>query len=76
MVVTQLYALLKREGRTIREVAIIYPTAQKVRNSANLVKDAFAIEQPSLPILDVPVADMKDIASKEHCEEYQQTLDH
>lgn len=75
MVATQLYALLKNEGRTIREVAIIYPTAQKVLNSAELLKDAFAFEYPALSIQDVPVAGMKDIVSEEDCKQYQQVLE-
>jgi CRISPR-associated Csx14 family protein len=76
MVATQLYALLKNEGRTIREVALIYPAlSQKVRNSATLIKDAFASESPSLPVRDVSIAGIKDIISEEHCVQYQQTLE-
>ncbi|MHB8597663.1 MAG: CRISPR-associated ring nuclease [Ktedonobacteraceae bacterium] len=75
MVATQLYALLKNESRTIREVAIIYPVSQKVRNSAELVKDAFASEYPSLSVRDVPIVGMKDILSEEDCQRYQQALE-
>lgn len=76
MVATQLYALLQNEERTIREVTIIYPAlAQKVHNSARLVKDAFAYENPSLTVVDVPIEGMSDITSEKECVKYQQALE-
>ncbi len=76
MVATQLYTLLQNEGRTIREVAIIYPVlSQKVRNSSRLVRDALAFEYPSLTVFDVPIAGMRDIASEKECMKYQQKLE-
>lgn len=76
MVVTQLYTLLKNEGRTIREVILIYPAlSQKVHNSADLVKAAFAYEHELNILRDVQVPTMKDIASSKDCVQYQQTLE-
>ena len=76
MVVTQLYTLLKNEGRTIREIVIIYPAlSQKIRNSVTLVKEVFAFEQLSGMIHDVPIAGMKDIINEKDCVQYQQALE-
>lgn len=76
MVVTQLYTLLKNEGRIIRKVAIIYPAlSQKVRNSARMVKDAFAYENSALKVDDVPVEGMSDITSEKECADYQKKLE-
>lgn len=76
MVVTQLYTLLKNEGRTIREVVLIYPAlSQKVRNSVTLIKDAFTFEQKPISIREVSVEGMRDITSSEHCVQYQQILE-
>src|SRR5579875_210705 len=76
MIVTQLYTLLKNEGRTIREAVITYPAlSQKVRNSATLVKEAFKDELLPGMIHDVPIAGIGDITSDELCAKYQQALE-
>lgn len=76
MVATQLYTLLKNEGRIISKVIIIYPgRSREVRNSAELVKNAFDYEQLPDIIRDEPIKNLKDIASPSDCELYRQTLE-
>lgn len=76
MVATQLYTLLKNEGCIISKVIIIYPgRSREVRNSAELVKNAFDYEQLPDIIRDEPIKNLKDIASTSDCDLYRQSLE-
>jgi CRISPR-associated Csx14 family protein len=76
MVATQLYTLLKNEGRIISKVVIIYPgRSREVRNSAELIKDVFDYELLSNIVRDEPVKNLKDITCSSDCELYRQSLE-
>jgi len=76
MIATQLYVLLKSEGRNIREVVLIYPKLSRgVRASAKIVIDAFEHENVGVTCWEAPVQKLKDVNSEDACLEYQQSLE-
>jgi len=74
MVATQLYALLKHQGQSIREVVLIYPGSQELINGAELVKRALK-EENGPPCRHVRIPGVKDIDSREACEAFEKTLE-
>lgn len=74
MVATQLYTLLtKCEKHSIQEVTLLYTRNESVRQAAQIARDAFA-DKGILCIMK-PIAELKDIASEEACEMYQNVLE-
>jgi CRISPR-associated Csx14 family protein len=77
MVATQLYTLLEQqENRSIREVFLVYPDAQGIKNAARIVKDALENPPYCIPCHgDDPISGLKDILSKDDCRRYQEALE-
>ncbi len=75
MVATQLYTLLTRKGKTIREVVLVYPErSREVLNSAELVKKAMS-DEGGVRCSHVRIPGLKDIDSQEACEKYEKKLE-
>jgi len=76
MMATQLYTLLKSEGRNIREVVLVYPELSRdIRAGAKIIMDAFEHENTSVTCWEAPVPNLKDVNSEHACLEYQQSLE-
>lgn len=74
MVATQLHTLLKRQGQSIHEVVLVYPSNQEIINGAEIVKQALK-EEDGTYCRHVRIPGLQDIASKKDCEMYQSVLE-
>ena len=72
MVATQLCALLQSQGRTIKEVALVYPQHPTIQQGADMLQEAFQDEK--IDCTPVVVKGRKDIDSREACLDFEQTL--
>jgi CRISPR-associated Csx14 family protein len=76
MIATQLYTLLKyHENRRIREIFLVYPDKQGVKNAAMMVKEALESPLYNIPYSDRLIKGLKDILSEDDCTQYQQALE-
>ena len=74
MVATQLYTLLVSQGRSVREVVLLYPAGmQEVQNSADMAKRAFDDEGVSYRT--VAITRLRDIDSYAACKIYEEKLE-
>lgn len=72
MIATQLCALLKAEGRKIKEVVLVYPQKLSIQLGAEMLQEAFEDEKIICTL--VEVKGRKDIDSREACLDFEQTL--
>ncbi len=72
MIATQLYALLKAQGRKIKEVVLIYPQKLSIQPGVKMLQEAFQDEKTDCT--SVEVKGRKDIDSREACMDFEQTL--
>lgn len=76
MIATQLYALLSNGGNTIREVALVYPEkSREVRDSVEIVQEAFEYERVIANIKATPISSLEDIVNEIDCATYQNELE-
>jgi len=77
MIVTQLYTLLKDDGKTVRRIILVYPERSTAiaNNVVRLVKQAFKEEDKTVEIQEMRVQGLRDIDSTEACEKYQKRLE-